>query len=133
MSLDGRLAEGGSAEGDGDAVVGDARSPPAHAVAKTANAIRTRSDWNARRVRPMRAVSQATAEIMSAELVATGLTNRAVAAALFMSPKIVEANLSRVYAKLEIGSRAELERRWWNGAAGTRMAGPKQLGRVAEP
>lgn len=46
-----------------------------------------------------------------AELAATGLTNRDVAAALFISPKTVEANLSRVYRKLEIHSRAELGRR----------------------
>lgn len=43
-----------------------------------------------------------------AELVATGLTNRQVAERLFMSPKTVEANLGRVYAKLGIRSRAEL-------------------------
>lgn len=43
-----------------------------------------------------------------AELVAKGLTNREVAARLFMSPKTVEANLSRVYRKLGIRSRAEL-------------------------
>ena len=43
-----------------------------------------------------------------AELAAQGLTNRQVAAALFMSPKTVEANLSRAYQKLNVGSRAEL-------------------------
>jgi DNA-binding CsgD family transcriptional regulator len=43
-----------------------------------------------------------------AELAARGLKNREVAAALFMSPKTVEANLSRVYQKLGIKSRAEL-------------------------
>lgn len=43
-----------------------------------------------------------------AELAASGLTNREVAAALYMSPKTVEANLSRVYRKLAIASRAEL-------------------------
>jgi DNA-binding CsgD family transcriptional regulator len=43
-----------------------------------------------------------------AELAASGLTNREVATALFMSPKTVEANLGRVYAKLGIRSRAEL-------------------------
>ena len=43
-----------------------------------------------------------------AELAATGLTNREVAAAAFVSPKTVEANLARVYRKLGIGSRAEL-------------------------
>ena len=43
-----------------------------------------------------------------AELAATGITNREIAAALFMSPKTVDANLGRVYRKLGIGSRAEL-------------------------
>jgi DNA-binding CsgD family transcriptional regulator len=43
-----------------------------------------------------------------AELAASGLTNRQVAAALFMSPKTVEANLAHVYSKLGIRSRAEL-------------------------
>ena len=43
-----------------------------------------------------------------AELAATGMTNREVAAASFVSPKTVEANLARVYQKLGIRSRAEL-------------------------
>jgi DNA-binding NarL/FixJ family response regulator len=43
-----------------------------------------------------------------AELAASGLTNREVAAQLFMSPKTIEANLARVYRKLGIRSRAEL-------------------------
>ena len=47
-------------------------------------------------------------ELRVAELAAGGLTNREVAAAAFMSPKTVEANLSRVYRKLGIHSRAEL-------------------------
>ncbi len=46
-----------------------------------------------------------------AELTASGLTNREVAAALLISPKTVEANLARIYRKLEIRSRAELGRR----------------------
>jgi DNA-binding CsgD family transcriptional regulator len=45
-----------------------------------------------------------------AELTASGLTNRDVAAQLFMSPKTVEANLARVYRKLGSRSRAELGR-----------------------
>jgi DNA-binding CsgD family transcriptional regulator len=43
-----------------------------------------------------------------AELAAGGMSNREVAAALFMSPKTVDANLGRAYAKLGIRSRAEL-------------------------
>ena len=48
------------------------------------------------------------AELRVAELAATGRTNREIAAALYMSPKTVDANLGRVYRKLGIGSRAEL-------------------------
>jgi DNA-binding CsgD family transcriptional regulator len=43
-----------------------------------------------------------------AELAATGVTNREMATTLFISPKTVEANLSRIYRKLNIHSRAEL-------------------------
>lgn len=46
-----------------------------------------------------------------AVLAARGMTNREVAAGLFISPKTVEANLSRVYRKLAIRTRAELGRR----------------------
>jgi DNA-binding CsgD family transcriptional regulator len=52
-----------------------------------------------------------------AQLAAQGLTNRAVAAALFLSPKTVDANLARVYRKLGIASRAEL---------GARMGGAER-------
>jgi DNA-binding CsgD family transcriptional regulator len=38
------------------------------------------------------------------------MTYREVAAALFISPKTVEVNLSRIYRKLGIRSRAELGR-----------------------
>jgi DNA-binding NarL/FixJ family response regulator len=48
------------------------------------------------------------AERRVAEATARGLTNREVAAALFLSPKTVEALLSSVYRKLELDSRAEL-------------------------
>ncbi|MGH3129141.1 MAG: helix-turn-helix transcriptional regulator [Gaiellaceae bacterium] len=43
-----------------------------------------------------------------AALAASGLRNREIAERLFVSPKTVEANLSRVYRKLGIHSRAEL-------------------------
>ena len=45
-----------------------------------------------------------------AELAASGMTTRDIAAALFISPKTVEANLARIYRKLGIQSRAELGR-----------------------
>jgi DNA-binding CsgD family transcriptional regulator len=47
-----------------------------------------------------------------AELVASGHTNREVAAALYVTPRTVEGTLSRVYSKLGVRSRAELARRW---------------------
>jgi DNA-binding CsgD family transcriptional regulator len=46
-----------------------------------------------------------------AELVASGHTNKEVAAALFISVRTVEANLTRVYEKLGLRSRTELSRR----------------------
>ncbi len=45
-----------------------------------------------------------------AELAVSGMTNRDVAAALFVSPKTVEAHLARIYRKLDIRTRAELGR-----------------------
>lgn len=43
-----------------------------------------------------------------AELVAAGHTNKEAAQALFMSPKTVEAHLSRIYRKLDVSTRAQL-------------------------
>ncbi|MGA7050009.1 MAG: helix-turn-helix transcriptional regulator, partial [Mycobacterium sp.] len=43
-----------------------------------------------------------------ADLAVLGMTNRDIAAAIFVSPKTVEVNLSRIYRKLTIRSRAEL-------------------------
>ncbi|MDX1881935.1 AAA family ATPase [Mycolicibacterium sp. 120270] len=43
-----------------------------------------------------------------AELAAAGMSNQDIAATLFISPKTVEANLTRVYRKLAIRSRAQL-------------------------
>lgn len=49
-------------------------------------------------------------ELRVAELAASGATNRDMAAALFVSPKTVEANLTRIYRKLDVRSRTELAR-----------------------
>jgi DNA-binding CsgD family transcriptional regulator len=57
---------------------------------------------------PVDASGITAAEARVAELVAAGRTNREVAGELFMSPKTVEAHLSRIYRKLGIRSRAEL-------------------------
>jgi DNA-binding CsgD family transcriptional regulator len=46
-----------------------------------------------------------------ARLVAAGRSNKEVASALFVSVKAVEANLSRIYAKLGVRSRTELAHR----------------------
>ncbi|HEY3261173.1 MAG TPA: AAA family ATPase [Pseudonocardiaceae bacterium] len=50
-------------------------------------------------------------ELAVARLVAEGLSNRQVAAELFVSIKTVQFHLTHVYAKLGIGSRAELAAR----------------------
>jgi DNA-binding CsgD family transcriptional regulator len=47
-------------------------------------------------------------ELRIAELAASGLTNTAIAAEVFVTQKTVEANLARVYRKLGIRSRAQL-------------------------
>ena len=49
-------------------------------------------------------------ELRIAHLAATGLTNRAIAAEVFVTQKTVEANLARAYRKLGIRSRAQLAR-----------------------
>jgi DNA-binding CsgD family transcriptional regulator len=71
--------------------------------------------WTARahselaRLGAVRARSELTeTEERIAKLAAAGLTNREIAAAAFVSQKTVEANLSRIYRKLGIRSRAEL-------------------------
>jgi len=43
-----------------------------------------------------------------AELVGSGHSNQETAAALFISVKTVEANLTRIYRKLEVRTRTEL-------------------------
>jgi DNA-binding CsgD family transcriptional regulator len=80
-------------------------------------AARTRRELN--RVRGNRSGEGLTAtEQRVAELAASGQTNLQVAAALFISPKTVEANLARVYGKLGIHSRAELGARLGNPRSG---------------
>jgi DNA-binding CsgD family transcriptional regulator len=48
------------------------------------------------------------AEVRVAELVASGMTNRAMAEELIMSPHTVDAHLKHMYVKLRIHSRVEL-------------------------
>lgn len=62
------------------------------------------------------AISELTAtESRIAELVAGGLSNVEVARSLFISPRTVEANLTRVYAKLGVRTRAQLTARLGQG------------------
>jgi len=69
---------------------------------------RARSELDRATLDLSRAAEFTPSEQRVAELAASGLTNREVAAAMFISTKTVEANLSRVYRKLDIRSRAEL-------------------------
>jgi DNA-binding CsgD family transcriptional regulator len=55
-------------------------------------------------------VELSTTELRIASLAASGLSNREIAAQVFVSRKTVEANLARVYRKLGISSRAQLGR-----------------------
>jgi DNA-binding CsgD family transcriptional regulator len=64
-----------------------------------------------RRVVTRRAPADLSAtELRVARLAAMGLTNKAIATEAFMTSKTVEANLTRVYRKLGIHSRAQLDR-----------------------
>jgi DNA-binding NarL/FixJ family response regulator len=47
-------------------------------------------------------------ELQIARLVAYGMTNREVAAKLFLSPKTIEYHLSQIYRKLDLRSRTQL-------------------------
>ncbi len=70
-----------------------------------------RAEGELRRVAVRRAPDDLSAtELRIAHLAATGLTNRAIAAEVFVTQKTVEANLARAYRKLGIRSRAQLAR-----------------------
>jgi DNA-binding CsgD family transcriptional regulator len=71
---------------------------------------RARAELVRANVAPHRSGQLTPSEQRVAELAASGMKNRDVATALFISPKTVEANLARVYRKLGIKSRAELGR-----------------------
>ena len=65
------------------------------------------------------------AERRVAELVAEGRSNREVADALYVTVRTVEANLTRIYSKLNLRSRAELAARWHAGStSGSSTPGP---------
>jgi DNA-binding CsgD family transcriptional regulator len=71
---------------------------------------RTRTELARANVGPRQSGQLTPSEQRVAELAASGMKNRDVATALFISPKTVEANLARIYRKLGIKSRAELGR-----------------------
>jgi DNA-binding NarL/FixJ family response regulator len=71
---------------------------------------RARAELSRTNVAPKHSSTLTPSEQRVAELAASGMTNRDVAAALFISPKTVEANLARIYRKLGIKTRAELGR-----------------------
>ena len=63
-----------------------------------------------------------------AELLVSGLTYQQTADALFVSPKTVQWNVSKIYRKLGIHSRAELIKQYEGsyeaGPAGSPLASP---------
>jgi DNA-binding CsgD family transcriptional regulator len=97
----------------------DARDPLrkgldiAHRMGARALASRAHAELLAAGARPRR-LTLSGAEALTprqrkvAELAANGLTNREIAASLFVTEKTVEFHLSNAYSALSIGSRAEL-------------------------
>ena len=71
---------------------------------------RARAELGRAGVGPHQKTELSPSERRVAELAASGMTNRNIAAAMFISPKTVESNLARIYGKLGIHSRAELGR-----------------------
>jgi DNA-binding CsgD family transcriptional regulator len=61
-----------------------------------------------RRERLSGPASLTAAEWRVARAAANGITNREIAAQLFLSPKTVEMHLGRIYRKLDVASRAEM-------------------------
>lgn len=72
---------------------------------------KARAELDRANVGPHRHTALTPSEQRVAELAASGMTNREVAAALFISPKTVEANLARIYRKFGIRTRAQLGQR----------------------
>ena len=72
---------------------------------------RARDELGRVNIRPAAPLELTPTERKIAELAGQGLTNKEIAAAVFVSLKTVEANLARVYRKLGIRSRVELAAR----------------------
>jgi DNA-binding CsgD family transcriptional regulator len=79
----------------------DGLGAPAFAARARAEAARTGG-------RAPNPVTLTDAELQVARLAAAGRTNRAIADALFVSPKTVEAHLARAFRKLDVANRTEL-------------------------
>ena len=81
-----------------------------------------RCDRELRTGRPATRAAEGGAEVLTeqeqtvATLVATGMTNKEVAATVMLSVKTVQFHLTRVYAKLGVRSRSELAARFASGA-----------------
>jgi DNA-binding NarL/FixJ family response regulator len=69
---------------------------------------KTRAELRQISGRPSRSSDLTATEQSVADLVAAGHSNVEVAHELFISPKTVEWNLSKIYKKLHVRSRAEL-------------------------
>lgn len=99
---------------DAAAVLGTARDLW-EALRATAIVDRCERELKAGGVRPARGArppeTLTPQEETVAELVASGLANREVAARLFVSPKTVQYHLTRIYSKLGVRSRTELAAR----------------------
>jgi DNA-binding NarL/FixJ family response regulator len=88
---------------------------PGHELAATGEAPAPRADSRLDELTPQ--------ELAVATMAARGLTNRDVAATLFLSPKTVEYHLRHVYQKLGLRSRAQLA-----AAISTASADPRHPG-----
>lgn len=83
-------------------------------------AVRAKAELARAVVAPSEGITQLTpSEQRVAEMAASGATNKDIAAAMFISSKTVEHNLTKVYRKLGISSRAELGRRMDETGGGT--------------
>lgn len=70
----------------------------------------------------MASTSLSTQELRIALLVADGLSNKEIAAQMYLSTKTVEFHLGHVFRKLELRSRTQLARRLSNPQPVTRAS-----------
>jgi DNA-binding NarL/FixJ family response regulator len=61
-------------------------------------------------------------EVQIAQLARAGMSSPEIAAQLFLSPRTVEWHLSKVFTKLEISSRLQLQQALPHGANAVRLA-----------